>query len=283
MRNIIAFIRQFFNLFLFLVLMGISLGILINYNQTYQVIFSNIANEATGKAGAQYNSVEYYFRLKKTNEALVAENAELRGLLKQSFEAPDTSKIIKIDSLLKDTLGRIRKFQFLPAKVVNNDISDQNNYITLYRGSKQGITKDMGVIGPQGIVGKVIMVSDNYSRVMSLLNRNTKVSAMTKKGFYTGLTDWDGKDPRYVTMHNIPKSAKVKVGDSVLTSNLSGSYPSGILIGTVAVIAGDSGSGFYELKIKTATDFYNLQYAYLVDNMIWAEQKDLEAKTPKDK
>lgn len=283
MRNIIAFIRHFFNLFLFLVLIGVSLGILINYNQTYQVVFSNISNETTGTVGAQYNKIESYFRLKKTNEELVAENAELRGLLKSSFESPDTSTIIKIDSLLKDTLGRVRKFQFLPAKVVNNDISDQNNYITLYRGSKQGAKTDMGVIGPQGIVGKVILVSDNYTRVMSLLNRNTKVSAMLKNGFYTGLVDWDGKDARYVTMHNVPKSAKVKIGDSVLTSNLSGSFPPGIMIGTVAAIQGDPSSSFFELKTKTATDFYTIQYAYLVNNMIWTEQKELEAKTPKEK
>lgn len=263
--------------------MGISLAILINYNQTYQVVFSNIANEATGKVGAQYNNIEYYFRLKKTNEALAAENAELRGLLRSSFEAPDTSTVIKIDSLLKDTLGRVRKFQFLPAKVVNNDVSDQNNYITLYRGEKQGAKVDMGVIGPEGVVGKVIMVSDNYCRVMSLLNRNAKISAMTKKDFYNGLVDWNGKDPGYVTMHNIPKSAKIKIGDSVLTSNLSGSYPPGIMIGTVAALEGDPASGFYELKLKTSTDFYSLQYAYLVENMIWTEQKQLEAKTPKDK
>jgi len=283
MRNIIAFIRHFFNLFLFLVLMGIALGILINYNQTYNVVFSNIANEATGSVGARYNSIEYYFKLKKTNEELAAENAELRGLLKSSFEAPDTSTIIKIDTLLKDTLGRVRKFQFLPAKVVNNDISDQNNYITLYRGEKQGAKVDMGVIGPQGIIGKVILVSENYCRVMSLLNRNTKVSAMMKTGFYTGLVDWDGKDPRYVTMHNVPKSAKIKIGDSVLTSNLSGSYPPGIMIGTVAAVQGDPGSGFFDLKVKTSTDFYTIQYTYLVDNMIWTEQKQLEAKTPKEK
>jgi len=106
---------------------------------------------------------------------------------------------------------------------------------------------------------------------------------MLKKGFYTGLVDWDGKDPRYVTMHNVPKSAKVKVSDSVLTSNLSGSYPPGIMIGTVAAIKGDPSSGFFELKVKTSTDFYSIQYAYLVDNMIWTEQKQLEAKTPKDK
>jgi rod shape-determining protein MreC len=283
MRNIIAFIRQFFNLFLFLILMGASLAILIRYNQTYQVVFSNIANETTGKVGEQYNSIEYYFNLKKTNAALVAENAELRGLLKQSFDSPDTSSVIKIDSLLKDTLGRVRKFRFLPAKVVNSDVSEQNNFITLYRGRNQGVKEDMGVIGPQGVVGKVILISDNYCRVMSLLNHNSKVSAMLKKGFYTGLIDWDGKDPRFVTLHNIPKSVKIKLGDSVLTSNLSGSYPAGIMVGTIAGLQGEPGSGFYDLKIKTATDFSTLQYAYLVDNMIWTEQKQLEAQTPKNK
>jgi rod shape-determining protein MreC len=167
--------------------------------------------------------------------------------------------------------------------VVNNNITGETNYLTLYRGSKQGAKVDMGVIGPGGIVGKVILVSDNYCRVMSLLNRNSKVSAMMKKGFYTGLVDWDGKDPRYVIMHNIPKSVKVKTGDTVMTSNLSGSYPPGIMIGTVAGFQGDPGSGFLEMKVKTSTDFYSLQYAYLVDNMIWAEQKELEAKTPKEK
>lgn len=283
MRNIIAFIRQFFNFFFFLILMGISLGILINYNQTYNVVFSNVANETTGSVGLQLSKVTDYFRLKKTNEALAAENAQLRGLLKTSFEGPDTSSVLKIDSLLKDTAGRVREFQFLPAKVVNNDVSDQNNYITLYRGRKQGVKTDMGVIGPQGIVGKVILVSDNFCRVMSVLNRNTKVSAMTKRDSTNGLIDWDGKDPRYITLHNVPKSAKVKVGDSIITSNLSGSYPSGIMIGTIATVAGDPGSGFYELKIKTSTDFYSLQYAYLVDNMMWTEQKNLEEKTPKEK
>lgn len=263
--------------------MGIALAILINYNQTYNVVFSGIANETTGKVGAQYNAIEYYFKLKKTNEQLAAENAELRGLLKSSFGGPDTSTLIQIDTLLKDTLGRVRKFRFLPAKVVNNNISGETNYLTLYRGSKQGAQVDMGVIGPRGIVGKVILVSDNYCRVMSLLNRNSKVSAMMKKGFYTGLVDWDGKDPRFVIMHNIPKSAKVKIGDTVLTSNLSGSYPPGIMIGTVAGFQGDPGSGFLEMKVKTSTDFYSIQYAYLVDNMIWAEQKELEAKTPKEK
>ena len=140
----------------------------------------------------------------------------------------------------------------------------------------------MGVIGPQGIVGKVIDTSENYCLVMSLLNRNNKVSAMLKKGLYTGIVFWDGKDARYVTMNNVPKTAKVKIGDSVVTSNLSGSYPPGIMIGTVAALQTDPSSSSLELKLKTSTDFYSIQYAYMVNNMIWIEQKELEAKTPKE-
>ncbi len=282
MRNIFLFIRHFFNLFLFLILLAASFAILINYNKTYQAIFANSANEVTGWTDKQYNSIEYYFNLKQTNKSLAEENARLYNALSGSFNNPDTSAIIKIDSTLKDTLGRIRKFYFLPAKVVNNSVSEQNNYITLYRGSKQGVVKDMGVIGPDGIVGRVILVSENYCRVMSLLNRYTKVSAMLKNNFYTGLADWDGKNPQYLTLHGIPKSVKVKKGDTVLTSNLSGNFPAGITVGFVDGISAEPSTNFYLLRVNAATNFYNLQYAYLIQNMLWDEQKKLEAQTPKN-
>ncbi len=282
MRNIFLFIKHFFNFFLFIILLGCSFAILIKYNKTYEAVFANTANEITGWVDKQYNTVEYYFRLKQTNEQLAEENARLYSASKENFESADTSTLIKIDSVLKDTLGHTRKFIFLPAKVVNNSVNDENNYITLYRGSKQGAVKDMGVIGPDGIVGKVILVSDNYCRVMSLLNHYSKVSAMLKKGFYTGLLDWDGANPQYVTLHGIPKSVQVRKGDTVLTSNLSGNFPAGMMIGTIAGISSESASNFYTLQIKTATNFYSLQFAYLVQNMMLNEQKQLEAQTPKN-
>jgi rod shape-determining protein MreC len=282
-RNIFLFIRRFFNLLLFLALEGVAIYTLYNYNKTHQAFFGSIANEVTGAISSKYNNVEYYFQLKKTNEQLAEENKKLREMLSTSFDKADTSKKIFIDSLLKDTLGT-RKFSFLTAKVVNNSVSQENNYITLHRGAKQGVKEDMGVIGPDGIVGKVILVSDNYSRVMSLLNRKSKVSAMTKKGLYTGELDWDGKDASYLMLHGIPKSAKVQKGDTILTSNISErlSFPPGIMVGTVAEIIPDPASNFYTLKVKSATNFYSLQFVYLTDNLQWAEQKELESKTPKD-
>ncbi len=281
MRNIFIFIGRYFNFFLFLILLGISFAILIKFNQTYEAFFANNSNEVTGWVDRQYNDIEYYFRLKDANRQLAEENARLRNMLASSFDSPDSARIIKIDTLTKDTLGRVRKFNFLPAKVVNNSVSQEFNYITLYRGSNQGIKSDMAVIGPDGIVGRVILVSDNYSRVMSLLNRNSRVSAMLKKGNYTGILDWDGKDPQYVQLHGIPKSAQLNKGDSVLTSNLS-DFPSGIMIGTVSAMSIDPSTNFFTLQVKSSTNFFTLQYAYIVENFLWNEQKKLETKTPKN-
>lgn len=283
MRNIFLFIRRFFHLLLFFALEGAAIYTLYSYNKTHQAFFGNIANEVTGSISKKYNDVEYYFQLKKTNEQLAAENANLRRMLPSAFESADTGKIFYVDSLAKDTLG-IRKFEFIVAKVVNNSVTQENNYITLHRGLKQGVKVNMGVIGPDGIVGKVIDASDNYSRVMSLLNRKSKVSAMTKKGLYIGELDWDGKDPNYLTLHGIPKSAKVQKGDTVLTSNISQklSFPAGIMVGRIADIILDQSSNFYNLKVKSATNFFTLQYVYLTDNLQQAEQQELESKTPKD-
>jgi rod shape-determining protein MreC len=283
MRNIFLFIQRFFNLLLFLALEGLAIYTLSKYNKTHEAFFASISNEVTGTISEKYNRIEYYFRLKKTNEQLASENANLRRMLRSSFEAPDTAKTTIIDSLANDTLG-VRKFNFLVAKVVNNSVSQENNYLTLHRGAKQGVKVDMGVIGPDGIVGKVILVSENYSRVMSLLNRKSRVSAMLQKGFYTGDLEWDGKDPNYLTLNKIPKSAKVQKGDTVLTSNISErlSFPPGIMIGRVVGISTDPSSNFFTLKINSATNFYTLQYVYLTDNLLGEEQKALEAKTPKD-
>lgn len=284
MRNIFLFIRRFFNLILFFVLQGVAIYILATYNKTHEAVLGAVANEVTGNISQQYNNVEYYFQLKKTNEALAKENAQLRNQLKSSFDNPDTALIVKTDSLLKDTLGLVRKYNFLYAKVVNNSFTEENNYITLHRGALQGVTTNMAVIGPEGIVGKVIMVSDNYSRVMSLLNRKSKVSAMLKKGFYSGDLEWDGGNPAFLTLSKISKSAQPKKGDTVLTSNISEklSFPPGLVVGTVEAIIPDTESSFLTLKIRSATNFFSLQYVYLTGNLLGKEQQELEDKTPKD-
>lgn len=277
MKNIFIFIRRYFNFLFFLVLQILSLILLIRYSQTYEVVYANVANELTGRVNVQYNKVQNYFHLKENNRLLLEENTRLKNMLRTNFEDPDNARIVALDSTIRDTLGHQRKYVWLPAKVAFNTVSQQLNYLTLHRGANQGVKKDMAVIGPQGVVGTVIEVSENFSRVMSMLHRNSKVSSMLKKGNTSGTGEWDGKDPRYITLRNIPKSVAVAKGDSVVTSRYSSNFPSDIMVGVVDAVSNDPGSNFLNIRLKTATNFYNLEYVNLVENVQWDEQRRLEA------
>jgi rod shape-determining protein MreC len=277
MKNIFVFIRRYFNFLFFVVLQILSIVFLVKYNQTHQATYAGVANEVIGQINLQYNKVQNYFHLRENNRLLLEENTRLKNMLASNFSMPDSSRVAFTDTLMRDTSGRHRKFIWLPAKVVNNTVSQQKNYLTLHRGTDQGVKKDMAVIGPQGVVGIVIDASENFSRVMSLLHRDSRVSSMLKKGNVTGSVEWDGLDPHYLTLLHIPKTTPVAKGDTVVTSHYSAIFPSNVMVGTVDQIEKDPTSNFFIIRIKTATNFYSIEYVNLVENMQWEEQRRLEA------
>lgn len=244
---------------------------LFNYNQYQHTIYSSAAGEITGKISNQYNNIEYYFQLKKTNDSLVKANASLYNKLKQDYEIADTTTTLAVDTIRIDTLLHQRKYLYLPAKVVGNSVSQPNNYIELHRGSQQGASKDLGVTDiNNAVVGTIVDVSNNYSVVMSLLHRQSNISAKLKKSGETGSVIWDGMQTNIVILKDISKEVKVTKGDSVITSGFSDKFPFGLLIGTVAEVVNDKTSNTYIIKLKTAANFYNLQYANIINNL----QKD---------
>lgn len=282
MRNIFLFIRRYFNFVFFVVLQIAALYILFHYNKFHEAVFDNIANELTGNIGGKYTNITYYFSLKKTNDALAKENAELRNRLFSNFDKADTSQKVVQDTIAYDTLGHFRKYVWRPARVVNNSVSLPNNTLTIDRGENQGVHKNMGVISANGVVGVVINTSPNYAVVMSLLHRQSKISASLKKTGETGQVLWDGNSPLYITFKNVPKSAQVNKGDSVVTSAYAAyRFPQGILIGTVMDIVDDKTSSFYTMRLKPATNFFNVQYVTVVENLVKDEQAKLEEETNK--
>lgn len=276
MRNVFLFIRRYFNFLIFLVLQISALTFLFRYNKFHEAAFSVVAGEITGKINEKYNNIEYYFKLKRTNEALVQENVHLRSLLKLNYESADTSHKIVVDSIRVDSLLKFQKYVYYEARVVGSFVSTQTNYLTVHRGLNQGVHKDMGVVGPQGIVGRVVDASDNFAVVMSVLSRQFKVKAKLKKTGENGTIEWDGRSQLYVQMRDIPKSALISKGDSVLTSELSSIYPPNIMVGTVVDILKDNSSNFYTIQLKTATNFLNVQYVYIIDDIQKAERVKLE-------
>ena len=241
-----------------------------------------VANEVTGKFYQQYNSVEYYFQLKKTNDSLVKANARLYNKLKQDFEMPDTINKIAIDTIRVDSTETYRKYQYLEAKVVGNSVSLPNNYIQIHRGVLQGVQKDLGVIDiNNAVVGTVVDISNNYSVVMSLLHRQSSISAKLKKTGETGNIVWDGKQPNIVLLKDIGKNARVTKGDTIITSGFSDKFPYGLLIGTISEIVEDKSTNIYTLKVKTAANFYNVQYVYIINNLQREEPGELLKRVKK--
>jgi rod shape-determining protein MreC len=280
MRNVFLFIRRHFNFLFFLVLQIIALSFLFRFNKFHEAAFLNVSTEITGRINERYNNIEYYFQLKKTNESLVQENLRLRQQLKDNYEAPDSLRRLIRDTIRADSHSVI-KYMILEAKVVSNTTSLQANYLTIHRGFAQGVRPNMGVTGPQGIVGSVVNVSKNFATVQSMLHYQFRVVAKLKNSNETGTIEWDGRSPQYVTLKNIPKSVRVLTGDTVLTTQISSLFPANLMIGTVAEIVPDNSSNFYTLKIRPATNFGTIEYVYVIDNTQSDEQRMLEDSTRK--
>ena len=279
MRNIFLFIRRYSTLLLFLLLQGFSIYLIVHYNAYHNAIFSNTANQFTGKISEQYNKVEDYFHLKKTNDSLWQANERLYNKLKENFQLPDTISKFVIDTLKIDSLEEHRKYRYLRATVLENSVTTQSNYIVLGRGKNQELKEGMGLIDiNNGVVGIITTVSNDYAVVMSLLHKDSHLSGKLLKGGETGTLSWDGKEPNIISITGIPKSAKVSKGDTIITSGFSTTFPKGLLVGYITEIVPEKSTNNYAIKIKTAADFYNLQYVYAIDNKQQEAVKELLEK-----
>ena len=282
MRNIFLFIRRYRTFFTFLFLQGVALWFLFSYNRYHRAKFLGVDNEVTGRINSQYNKVEDYFTLKEENRRVHRLNDSLLNLLPRNFSVRDTAVQLVRDSVPIDTMGTYRRYFSRPAVVVYNTVNSQKNYIQLNRGANQGIKDNMAVVNSDGsVVGVVVGVSPNFSQVMSLLHVQNSVSASLKKSGETGTAEWDGKDPRFLTLKRIPKTVEVKKGDTVLTSSVSYNFPPGYMVGTVADVKIDNTSGMYLLRIKTAANFNNLQQVHIIENIEREEQIKLYEETRK--
>ena len=278
MLNFIQILSRFRVFLLFLLLQGIALSMLFNFNRFHNASYLSTTYEISGRINLRYNNLQSYFSLKAENDKLREQNVVLLNQLKADFQSPEQGyKIVNGDS---QTLGN-RKYLYLSAKVINSSVNAQSNYITLYRGANQGVEKDMGVIGAEGVIGRVVDVSPNMSIVMCIIHRKSSVVAQIKNAGGLGEIIWDGKDPRFVTLIKIAKSIEVKKGDTVVTSPYSGIFPPGQPIGYVNYVGTDENTNTYLLKVETAINFYTIQHAYLVKSLLKTELDSLINKVKK--
>ncbi len=275
MRNLIFFIWKHNFFFMFLIIETICILLIVQNNFYQKASFINSSNAVSANISQTSQSIEDYFYLKTVNENLAKENAALRSELMASKLLIDTSSY----SVYKKELHQ--KYIYTEAKVVNNSTSRRNNYLTLNKGTLQGVKRNMAVIYSNGVVGQVQEVSDNFCTVMSLLHSKTTISAKLKKDGSYGPLVWNGENFDYATLNDIPTHVKLATGDSIVTSAYSLTFPENIMIGTVESYEREAGKYFYTVKVKLSTNFKKLTHVYIVTNIYREEQQTLEEKTAK--
>jgi rod shape-determining protein MreC len=278
MQQIIDFIIRKKDVVVYLILLIFSLTLLFNSNYFHKskvLIFSNsIANYST----ENFNYLNEYFELKKINSSLLEENLVLKNQLEK------INKNISLDSLTNIN------FSYKNAKVISNNLSSFKNRLVINKGIKDGLKNEMGVINSTGIVGIINRTSKNYSSVMSVLNIDTKINAKVKRTSHFGTLEWNGRRTSYLVLNDIPETANIKVGDSIITGGMSLIFPEGINIGVVSEILNqnkisdtvvrfkgnideakyldfDFKENYLTVKVKLHTDMNNLNNVYVIESL----------------
>jgi len=257
---------------LFVLLLSFCFYLMVQNSKFQQASILNASNTVAANTMQAVNYVKEYINLKSNNAQLARENAALYNMLRESRYGSAAN----IDTV-KDTIF-VQQYTYMTARVVNNSVNKRNNYLTLDKGSMHGVKPGDPVISSQGIVGKVKQVSPHFCTVMSVLHKDTRVSAKFKKNEFFGSLVWDGEDPSYATLKEIDKTVPVKKGDTIVTTSFS-FYPSGIMVGTVVESEVESGSNFHHIKVKLSASFLNLSHVYIIDHLLKNEQLGLEEAT----
>ena len=277
MRNLLNFLIKYNYWFLFLLLEVASFFLLFRFNHYQQSVYFTSANGVAGKVYEISGGITSYFHLKTANEDLLDRNMWLEQRL---LFLENVLKEKGLDSARLYSMERLAptEYQIFKANVIKNSLNKADNYITLDRGTTEGIRPEMGVVDANGVVGIVYKTSPHYSLVIPLLNSKSSISCKIVGSDYFGYLKWEGGNSRFAYLKDLPRHAEFNLGDTVVTSGYSTVFPEGVMVGTVDDMS-DSHDGLsYLLKIKLATDFGKVSNVRVISRNGQDEQKALESR-----
>lgn len=274
MRNLIKLLIRYHFFLLFVAIEIVALSLVFSSNDFQKTVFVNINRNISGRFYQRFSNWKDYLNLRELNENLSMENTRLKRSVLGSSLYSDISSDTS-DSLLLD------RYFYTSARVINQSVNHQRNFLTLNIGEKNGVKTEMAVISSQGVVGIVNGVSENFSTVIPLINIDIRVSSKLKNSGYFGSLYWDGQDYRRVILSEIPHHAIITPGDTVVTSGYSAIFPYGLPIGTVADYE-IKGANFYEIRVDLFTDFKRLSHVYVLSDSLKTERIHLENKLRND-
>jgi len=250
------------------------LFLIVQFNQKQRDIWVYSGSLFSGKILEASNQAGNYFYLSSVADSIANENA---ALLTQITNDKSLPLLIFSDTLeVAIDTAEVDRYELIPAKVINNSINKNRNFFTINKGTVDGIEKHSGIVTPNGVVGIIRQVSDNYAVAMSLLNSQMRVSVAIKRTGYFGTMSWFGKNPLVMDLDDIPKHADLIVGDTLVTSGYSAIFPPGLQLGILRDFKIEPGSNFYTAKVDLDEDISRLNYIYILKNIEKPEILELE-------
>ena len=275
MRNLLDFLWKYHHWFLFILLEIASGVLLFKYNSYQGSVWFSSANALTGSVYKLESKVTRFFSLTRENEELMQRNFYLERQVDQLRRLyGDLTRDTTV--LERNELQFLSQYQLIPAKVVNNSLNKLDNLMTIDKGRADGVEVDMGVACGNGVVGVVYLVSEHYSVVIPVLNATaSRISCAIRNRGYFGYLHWYGGDPTVAYVEDVPRHAKFKLGEWVVTSGFSSIFPSGVLVGKIEQVYNSKDGLSYKLKVRLSTDFGNIGDVCVISDKSIAERAAL--------
>jgi rod shape-determining protein MreC len=266
MQQLLNFFFKNRTFLLFLLLFSFSMGLTITSHDYHKTRFLNSSAFMSGSIHAFFSKIGNYFNLKEENILLLEENNRLKALnLNRSTKSTAVS-------------NNAENYQLTPASVIKNSYAFPQNYLTLNKGERDLIKEDMGVITSKGLVGIIDQTSSKYARVISILNKKSKINAKLEKSNHFGTLEWNGENYRSVQLHDIQDLVKIAKGDTVVTSGYSSVFPENIPIGRIESFQLNDTKDLYIINVTLFNDMTNLRHVHIIKNLDFEELKTLEEK-----
>ncbi len=272
MQRIVNIIIEFKEYFILLLLILISL-ILLALNDNPQI--KQIRSYTVGLIGVAQNTLTLFpniFNIKKENEILRQLNVTLSDEVSRLREAKLEN--VQLRRLLK--FKEESTYKLITADVIGKSLYLLRNTITLNAGDADSVRVNMPIITEQGIVGRIIATSANYSIGQILFNKDFRTSVKIQRSRVDGILAWAGGD--YLLMKNVSKKQDVKVGDLVITSEYSKIFPSNFKVGLVTKVTENPISLFKDIQIEPSVDFARLEQVFIIQTLPDTQRVYLEYK-----
>ena len=275
MQELLTFFVRNSKWFLLALYTTLSCWLLMSHNPYQHHVFLTSAGAVASSVYNVQSGVSSYFDLREINEDLNSRNAVLqREILALRSQLQRMNEQLQADTM--HLFEPVSNFDFVVAHVIKNSIARPHNYITINRGSDDGILPEMGVIDQNGVVGIVNVVDRHSARLISLLNPDFRLSCKIKGSDNFGSLVWDGADPTVAMLEELPRHTVYHAGDTIVTSGYSAVFPEGLPVGYVIADGKTHNENFFTLKIRLATDFTTLSNVQVVLNKQRAELDSLE-------